>query len=366
MLALDWKKAFASINPEILEQALKRFGVPNSMLQAVRDIYDNRSFRVAVGGDRSAERQQSAGISQGCPLSPFLFVMTMTVLMADAVRELSPEAQRACKDDGLLSILYADDTLLVGYQQKHLQSFLDAVARVGGRYGLELHWRKFQLLQINADMKINSPGGDQIEGKESMSYLGATIAGDASIGSELNRRLGRAWAEYNKLSQLWKHTSLPITRKLDIFQAAVVSTLLYGISASWLNVRQQRQLDGFQARCLRDVLRIPHPFYSRVSNKDVLEKSGQKVLSTQLRRQQLVMLGRVARSPDEDIRRRLTFCSGSLQPATDKYVRRVGRPRHEWAPKLLEIAGRTWGSQRRVQHLIENEVLWKVEVARHF
>jgi hypothetical protein len=41
MLALDWKRAFDSINPEILEQALKRFGVPNSMLQAVRDIYDS-------------------------------------------------------------------------------------------------------------------------------------------------------------------------------------------------------------------------------------------------------------------------------------------------------------------------------------
>ena len=34
--------------------------------------------------------------------------------------------------------------------------------------------------------------------------------------------------------------------------------------------------------------------------------------------------------------RDLTFCPGSLCPATARYVRRVGRPRNEWATKLQE------------------------------
>ena len=366
MLALDWRRAFDSINPEILTQALRRFGVPEHVLEIVGDIYANRLFKVADGPSRSEEHSQSAGISQGCPLSPFLFIMVMTVLIDDAVRELSPEDQKLHNDGQLLALLYADDTLLVGYQEKPLQSFLDSVARVGARYGLELHWGKFQLLQVNTDKHLRRPDGTRIETQEVITYLGTTIAADGGVGSELNRRLGKAWAEYSKLSQLWKHTSLALSRKLEVFHAAIVSLLLYGLNTVWLNARQQRQLNGFQARCLRDMMRIPHPYFSRVSNKTVLERSGQTALTTELLRSQLIMFGRVARAPDDDTRRRLTFCPGSLRPTTCRHLRRVGRPRHEWASQLLDVAVRTWGSLARVEQLATHMILWEIEVKKHF
>ena len=63
----------------------------------------------------------------------------MTIVMADAVQEMPEEEREAYKDGSLMTILYADDTLLVGDQQEKLQAFLDAVAKVGLRYGLELH-----------------------------------------------------------------------------------------------------------------------------------------------------------------------------------------------------------------------------------
>ena len=122
MLALDWKKAFDSINPKILVLALRRFGVPGRMLDALGDIYSSRIFRVADGSNGvSSEHKQMAGISQGCPLSPFLFVMVMSVIMADAERELSMAAQQTVRSDQLLALLYADDTLLVSTHQEHLQ-----------------------------------------------------------------------------------------------------------------------------------------------------------------------------------------------------------------------------------------------------
>ena len=47
---------------------------------------------------------------------------------------------------------------------------------------------------------------------------------------------------------------------------------------------------------------------------------------------------KIAVSSDGDFLRDLTFCPGSLRPATDRYVRRVGRPRSEWATKVFEHA----------------------------
>ena len=80
-LALDWQKAFDSINPEAMSAALERFGLPRHVLEVLKAIYSDRCFRVRGCGQLATVRSQNAGVSQGCPLSPFLFVMLMPVPM---------------------------------------------------------------------------------------------------------------------------------------------------------------------------------------------------------------------------------------------------------------------------------------------
>ena len=67
LLALDWAKAFDSVMPDALLEALRRFGLPREVLAAVRAIYSARSFAVKDCGQTSASREQGAGICQGCP-----------------------------------------------------------------------------------------------------------------------------------------------------------------------------------------------------------------------------------------------------------------------------------------------------------
>ena len=49
MLALDWKMAFDSINPDVLVTALNRFGFNADLTALIRNIYEDRSFRVREG-----------------------------------------------------------------------------------------------------------------------------------------------------------------------------------------------------------------------------------------------------------------------------------------------------------------------------
>ena len=97
MLALDWRQAFDSINTECLLVALHRFGLPDKVVEVIRGLYANRRFQVKNGNSFSQERQQRSGISQGCPLSPFLFVMMMTVLLEDAVLALDVDDKDAVR-----------------------------------------------------------------------------------------------------------------------------------------------------------------------------------------------------------------------------------------------------------------------------
>ena len=84
LLALDWAKAFDSVSPDALATALKRFGIPQELVQMISAIYTDRRFIIRDAGSTSTWHPQAFGISQGCPLSPFLFVILMGVLIKDA------------------------------------------------------------------------------------------------------------------------------------------------------------------------------------------------------------------------------------------------------------------------------------------
>ena len=102
-----------------------------------------RQFCVRDCGSSSEARQQRSGISQGCTLSPLLFIIVMTVLLHDAVGLLGSTAEAAYQKGDLSDLLFADDTLLLGVSDVNLNKFLDSMYQAGLRYGMELHAEKF-------------------------------------------------------------------------------------------------------------------------------------------------------------------------------------------------------------------------------
>ena len=134
---------------------------------------------------------------------------------------------------------------------------------------------------------------------------------------------------------------------------------MYGLAAAWLNKSDQRKLDGFQNRCLRTIWGIKPAYVSRVSNARVLEITGQRPLTALLQKQQLVLYGRVARQSDANLMRAATFGPGSLRPAVDMYIRKVGRPRLAWAPEVGKLALQAAGGYRRLDDTIIDESAWQ-------
>ena len=359
VMALDWAKAFDSINPESMIAALRRFGLPQHVLGVIAAIYSSRSFCVRDGSSESSSRRQDSGISQGCPLSPFLFVMLMTVMMHDAVEKLPPEDRELLRKGSLAELLYADDTLLLSVSAVALERFLAAVSSAGESYGLELHWGKLQLLHVRCTSAVHRPDRSLINPQSSLLYLGTVVSDDGRVSNELARRLGIAAGEFRKLSRLWRHSRLGRSRKVELFQAVVVSILMYGLATAWLNKADRRKLDGFQNRCLRVIWGIKPSYVSRVSNNAVLDATGQRPLTVLLQKQQLLLYGKVARQSDDNPMRAATFDGGSLRPAVDVYVRRVGRPRAAWATEVGKLAMRAAGGMRKLDESIVNDIAWR-------
>ena len=57
---------------------------------------------------------------------------------------------------------------------------------------------------------------------------------------------------------------------MQVYTAVIEAKVLYGLNVAWLSKSERARLGGFQARCVRRVLRILASYYSRVSKHTVL------------------------------------------------------------------------------------------------
>jgi hypothetical protein len=240
-----------------------------------------------------------------------------------------------------------------------LSEFLLAVSRAGETLGMELHWDKFQLLGVQCSLAITNPSGQLLLSTTKLQYLGAAISEDGLCDNELSRRIGIAKGQFLALVRLWKHSALSLRRRLHFYSALVESRLLYGLVSVCLKVAQARRLDGFQNRCLRTILGVKPSFISRISNAEVLRRAGLATASNCLLKRQMVLFGKVIRSACDGPLQTVCFIPGTLRPATERYVRRVGRPRKEWIPTLLETSISRFGSLQRVEALAANGDTWR-------
>ena len=70
----DFKAAFPSIAHSYLKKVLAKLGCPHWLLNFVDCLYDNTRCSISLEGRLFEGFPQKAGIRQGCPLSPLLFI----------------------------------------------------------------------------------------------------------------------------------------------------------------------------------------------------------------------------------------------------------------------------------------------------
>ena len=208
-LALDWAKAFDSISPDGLIVALRRFGIPDGFCAIIRAIYSGCRFVVRDAGHTSEPRPQDFGISQGCPLSPFLFLIVITVLLFDASAKFAMEVETRQSCVLLVNkFVYADDTLVVDTDPWRAETHMRCIEAMGMNYDLRLNWKKCEVLLIGCEASIVFPDGSYLTCKLSILYLGSYLDASGAGGPEICRRLGEAKGQLDKLVRVWRHSTL--------------------------------------------------------------------------------------------------------------------------------------------------------------
>ena len=116
-LKLDLSKAYDSLNWTFLRLVMIHIGLDIEIVNWVMGCVQTASFVVLINGSSSNFFRASRGLRQGCPLSPFLFL-----LIVDALSRIINHVKRARSFKGikitssleLTHILFIDDVVMLG------------------------------------------------------------------------------------------------------------------------------------------------------------------------------------------------------------------------------------------------------------
>ncbi|XP_042890430.1 uncharacterized protein LOC122265276 [Penaeus japonicus] len=155
-------------------------------------------------------------------------------------------------------------------------------------------------------------------------YLSSTITQTGGLKPEIDRRRGLAAGTMQALWRpLWRHRAISRKTKLRVYNASVLSVLLYR-SETWpLNKTLEARFDGFDSRTLRTIEGIH--WTQHVTNQEVRQPSQQTALSPRCSATH-TWYGYVQRLPQDNP----THAILNFNPRMAGWRRPRGAPRTRW------------------------------------
>ena len=152
-------------------EALERMSVHPKIINVIKSLYKDTQFKVEIEGESSDWMTQETGIRQGCPLSPYLFIVVMTAMFEDIKEDnlAMNLARYRVPGASFDEIMYADDTICISEDTKTMNQFIHIIEVVGEGYGLKLNKIKCELLSTEKDPIIHFTDHTKVTQKTKLS-----------------------------------------------------------------------------------------------------------------------------------------------------------------------------------------------------
>ena len=150
LLFWDFEKAFDTIKWPFIIKSLQHFGFGPSIVNWVKCFYSNIESCFLNNGWTSSFFKIERGVRQGCPLSPYLFVLSVEILAKALKRNRNVKGIYVGQEEIKIS-QYADDTtLILNGSQASLSAALNTLDDFGEVSGLKLNSKKTEAIWIGA------------------------------------------------------------------------------------------------------------------------------------------------------------------------------------------------------------------------
>ena len=134
--AIDFAKAFDSVNRRCLIETLAYYKCDPRIIDAVASLYTGDETEISVNGEVMGNMEVRNGIRQGCTGSPQFFLMVVNVIIKRIV-----ETGFGFRNEEVYvpALFYADDGMLIATSVGEMEKMIEVLVEVAARSGLRIN-----------------------------------------------------------------------------------------------------------------------------------------------------------------------------------------------------------------------------------
>ena len=220
---IDLQKAYDSVPRNAMWMALRKLGVPDSIVSLIGSFHQGMTATIQLDGEILKEINVENGLRQGCCMAPVLFNLYTCLLMerwyartveSDGLgialwfkydEKLFRRYTRNADERKLTECLFAEDGTLLATSQDGAQKAIKEYMAVSRSFGLTVsisktkHMATGRALSNVEKAPISVSINETISVVEEFKYLGSVIGASGNMDGDIQNRLAQARCTYIQL-----------------------------------------------------------------------------------------------------------------------------------------------------------------------
>ena len=292
---IDLEKAYDRVPREEMWRSLKLKGVPQYLVECIKDMYHNCDTSVSSAAGETESFQVRVGLHQGSALSPFLFVVLMDVLTEEVRLELP------------WVMLYADDIAMCIGETADLNVKLEAWREKLEDRGLRINrvkteWMKCLFGEDDDEVRLEMDT-ENLRKVEFFKYLGSVLDNSGGMDREIGNRIQAGWASWRKCSGVMCDRRMSMKLKRKIYTTVIRPAVIYAAETWATTKREEERINVNEMRMLRWSCGVTRR--DKVPNKNIRGSVKVTEVRKKIMERRLMWYGHVERREDDHYLKRV-------------------------------------------------------------
>ena len=224
---IDFEKAFDSIEWSHIMRTLKFFNFGPNIIKWIEILYKNTCSKVINNGWVTNSFQITRGLRQGCPLSPYIFILAVEPLAHNIRKNTNIKGLSVNNCRTKLS-QYADDTeLFIAAEENSLKEIFSTFKKFELLSGLKINIDKTEILPIGCTVNedISFLNNYECRITDHITVLGIEIW--ANLNMTLSKNYTKRINTIKKTLLVWNQRQITMYGRILLVKSLVLSQFNY-------------------------------------------------------------------------------------------------------------------------------------------